>query len=179
MADRILVMGPRGVILQEGTPDEIYRSPKHSFVASLFGWGTQFEGVAKGGEVETPLGKVPAPDCVDGRRVDVVIRPHGIKLTKNGNEGVPVDVLSVRPLGRNTFVRFRALGQNPDLPDFRCRKKGAFEFGPDDVIRAMVHPNRVFTFHQEDRPTKDGRSRPQIMQKNWSGMQCSPLSVKN
>ena len=69
-----------------------------------------------------------------------------------------MDVLSVRPLGRNTFVRFRALGQNPDLPDFRCRKKGAFEFGPDDVIRAMVHPNRVFTFHQEDRAKLPGRA---------------------
>lgn len=150
MADRIFVMGPGGVILQEGTPDEIYKSPTHSFVASLFGRGTQFEGVAKDGEVETPLGRVPAPDCVDGRRVDVVIRPHGIKLTKNGNEGVPVDVLSTRPLGRNTFVRFRTLGQSPDLPDFRCRKKGAFEFGPDDVIRALVHPNRVFTFGKDD-----------------------------
>ena len=159
MADRIFVMGPRGVILQEGTPDEIYRSPTHSFVASLFGSGTQFEGVARGGEVETPLGRVPAPNCVDGRRVDVVIRPHGIKLIKNGDDGVPVDVLSVRPLGRNTFVRFRALGQSEDLPDFRCRNKGAFEFGPDDVIRALVHPDRAFTFHQDDTPNRVKPSR--------------------
>ena len=178
MADRILVMGPGGAILQEGTPDEIYGSPTHSFVASLFGWGAQFEGVAQGGEVETPLGKVPAPNCADGRRVDVVIRPHGIKLTKNENEGVPVDVLSVRPLGRNTFIRFRALGQNPALPDLRCRKKGTFEFGPDDVVRAMLHPNRVFTFHQEDKPNRAGRSRPQIMQKKsdaaWSALLHQP-----
>ena len=154
MADRIFVMGPGGVILQEGTPDEIYRLPAHSFVASLFGRGTQFEGVTKGGEVETPLGRVPAPDCVDGRRVDVVIRSHGIKLTKNGEEGVLVDVLSARPLGRNTFVRFRAISQSPDLPDFRCRQKGAFEFGPDDVIRALLHPSRVFTFRRDDIPNK-------------------------
>ena len=63
-----------------------------------------------------------------------------------------MDVLSTRPLGRNTLVRFRALGQSPDLPDFRCRQKGAFEFGSDDVIRALVHPNRVFTFRRDDAP---------------------------
>ena len=149
-ADRIFVMGPGGTILQEGTPDEIYRSPAHSFVATLFGRGTQFVGVAKGGEVETPLGKFPAPDSIDGRRVDVVIRPHGIKLTKNGVDGVPVDVLSARPLGRDTLVRFRTLGQPPDLADFSCRQKGAFEYEMDDVIRALVHPDRVFTFRRDD-----------------------------
>ena len=164
MADRILVMGPGGAILQEGTPDEIYGSPTHSFVASLFG-GAQFEGVAKGGEVETPLGKVPAPNCADGRRVDVVIRPHGIKLTKNENEGVPVDVLSVRPLGRNTFIRFRLSVKIQTCPIYVAAKRVRFEFGPDDVVRAMLHPNRVFTFHQEDKPNRAGRSRPQIMQK--------------
>ena len=39
MADRILVMGPGGAILQEGTLDEIYGSPTHSSLRLCSGWG--------------------------------------------------------------------------------------------------------------------------------------------
>ena len=149
MADRIIVMGPGGKILQEGTPNEIYASPAHPFVATYFGQVNQFEGTAKDGNVETPLGPVPVPHIEDGCQVDVVIRPHGILLTKDGDEGVPVEILNARPLGRNTFVRFRAIGQPEGLPDFHCRARGVFPKNPGGIVRATIHPRRVFMFRRD------------------------------
>jgi len=148
MADRILVMGPGGKILQEGSPNNIYAAPAHPFVASFFGQVNQFEGMAKNGVVDTPLGPVPVSGCEDGCQVDVVIRPHGIRLSTEGEEGVPVEILNARPLGRNTFVRFRAIGQPAGTPDFHCRKRGVFPEKPDGIVRARIHPKRVFTFRR-------------------------------
>ena len=85
-------------------------------------------------------------------------------------------MLSVRPLGRNTFIRFRLSVKIQTCPIYVAAKR-RLEFGPDDVVRAMLHPNRVFTFYHEDKLNRAGRSRPQIMQKSdaaWSALLHQP-----
>ena len=84
MADRILVMGPMGDIIQEGKPSEVYSFPSHPFVASFFGQVNRLSGVALNEEVDTPLGNLPAPGCEDGCELDIIIRPYGIQLFEDG-----------------------------------------------------------------------------------------------
>ena len=150
MADRMLVMGPSGRILQEGTPHEVYGTPASSFVASFFGQVNRLEGVARQGRVETALGLVPAPGCPDGSRVEVVFREYAVELSLNGGAGSPVEVLNARPLGRNTFVRFRLKGADNGASVFRCRYSGTFPEAPAGDVRARIIPEQAFVYRVDD-----------------------------
>ena len=150
MADRMLVMGPTGRIMQEGTPHEVYGSPAHPFVASFFGQVNRLEGIARQGRVETALGLVPAPGCPDGSRVEVVFREYAVELSLNGGAGSPVEVLNARPLGRNTFVRFRLKGADNGASVFRCRYSGTFPESPAGDVRARIIPEQAFVYRVDD-----------------------------
>jgi iron(III) transport system ATP-binding protein len=146
MADRIMVMGADGSVLQEGTPNEVYAEPAHPYVASFFGQVNQLTGTAASGKIETILGDMPVPSYPEGCNVDVVIRPYGIKLAEGGDKGVPVEILNARPLGRNTFIRFRVKGQGAETPDFHCRKPGVFPESSESEVRAWIDPDSAFVF---------------------------------
>jgi iron(III) transport system ATP-binding protein len=94
MSDRIGVMHD-GVIVQEGTPAEIYGKPTHAFVADFIGKSNFFKGRVSVGErdanglitVETPIGQLKSritDDFKSGDEVMVVIRPESITVGPNG-----------------------------------------------------------------------------------------------
>ncbi|MFP6711454.1 MAG: ABC transporter ATP-binding protein [Rhodospirillales bacterium] len=161
MADRMMVMGPNGKILQEGLPNEVYAEPAHAYVAKFFGQANSVTGVSKGGQIETPLGLVDVPDCEDGCNLEVVIRPAAIKLKiagekakeiradATGSEGVPIEIISARSLGRNTFVRFRIKGAGEGAEDFHCRHRGYFPEKPETEVRAHIRQKHVFIYHSD------------------------------
>jgi iron(III) transport system ATP-binding protein len=78
LADRIAVM-EGGRIRQIGTPDEIYRNPSSSFVASFIGRSNIVEGQANGMEAETGFGRVPLTRAANGT-VSLAVRPEQIML---------------------------------------------------------------------------------------------------
>lgn len=149
MADRILIMGPTGILLQEGTPDDIYRLPTHPFVASLFGQVNRLSGVVFNEEVATPLGIFPALGYEDGCELDIIVRPDGIKLSEGGKYGVPVEVINARPVGPSTFVRFCTSVQNTSVQEFHCRQVGAFSTTSDSKIKAIVEPESIFIYRRD------------------------------
>lgn len=83
MSDKIVVMS-KGQIQQIGTPEEIYNKPQNAFVADFIGESNIFDGVKISND------QVHFADhdffCDDeykaGTRVDVVIRPEDVILTK-------------------------------------------------------------------------------------------------
>lgn len=88
MSDRIGVMHD-GVIVQEGTPTEIYSKPAHAFVAGFIGKSNFFKGRVSVNErnsdelivVDTPLGQLKSKitdNFKSGDEVLVVIRPESI-----------------------------------------------------------------------------------------------------
>ncbi|MEE2970399.1 MAG: ABC transporter ATP-binding protein [Pseudomonadota bacterium] len=94
MSDRIGVMHD-GVIVQEGTPAEIYGKPTHTFVADFIGKSNIFKGGVSVGErnadglitVETTIGQLKSritDDFKSGDEVLVVIRPESITVGANG-----------------------------------------------------------------------------------------------
>jgi iron(III) transport system ATP-binding protein len=154
MADRMMVMGPDGKILQEGTPNEIYAHPEHAYVAKFFGQANSLMGVSKDGKVDTPLGTVDVPGCKNGCKVEVVIRPAAVKL-KMADEiddgvGIPVEVLTARSLGQNTFVRFRVKGSDDDVPDFHSRQRGVFPEKPEKEVRVVIRQKHIFIYHIDE-----------------------------
>jgi len=148
MSDRMLVMGPGGRILQAGAPDDVYACPKDPFVATFFGRTNRLMGVVSDGVVATPLGKFPAPHYGEGCKVQVIFRTHSVHLEINGSNGIPVDVVSARPMGRDTRVQFKVPGRG-DLPVFLSRVRGRFPETPSGKVTARIVPEEAFVFHRD------------------------------
>ena len=90
MADRIGVMSD-GLIVQEGSPWNLYTSPETSFVASFLGSVNCLPGIVKTEApaqhaVDTPIGQfkcvIPTDRAAEGRQVLVIVRPERINLVK-------------------------------------------------------------------------------------------------
>ena len=96
MADRVLIMN-RGRLVQEGTPEEVYRQPASSWVARFLGSTNLVPGRVVSihpPEVDTPLGRFPVA-AVDplragqgacpelGRRVTLLLRPEAARLASD------------------------------------------------------------------------------------------------
>lgn len=97
IADRIVLLHD-GLIVQEGTPADVYAHPASKWVAEFFGLGNVLHGKWLGNRrVKTSLGVLDV-DCITeagkGEIVALLIRPERVKLTKNGSglSGRVVDV---------------------------------------------------------------------------------------
>lgn len=88
MSDTIIVMN-NGVIQQIGSPENIYNEPSNAFVADFIGSSNIYNGTYLGDLKVRFLNSTFA--CVDdfekNERVDVVVRPEDIKLSKVMLEG--------------------------------------------------------------------------------------------
>ena len=81
IADKIVLMCG-GEILQEGTAQELYEKPENQFVASFLGYVNQVDGLAKGVIVETIIGDIPNQDFLNNTKLEIIIRPHALSVTK-------------------------------------------------------------------------------------------------
>jgi iron(III) transport system ATP-binding protein len=108
MSDRIGVMN-EGVIVQEGTPAEIYGKPTHPFVADFIGKTNFFKGRVSAAhdatgliEVDTPIGLLQTRSAASFGNADevvVVIRPESIQLGADPSPAPNVVVGTVDSLG--------------------------------------------------------------------------------
>ncbi|MFN3973581.1 MAG: ABC transporter ATP-binding protein, partial [Gemmobacter sp.] len=78
MADRIAVL-ERGRLLQIATPEEVYRNPVYSFVASFIARANILTGTASGMGAATAFGTLPLSRAADGE-VKLAVRPEQIRL---------------------------------------------------------------------------------------------------
>jgi iron(III) transport system ATP-binding protein len=123
MSDRILVMD-RGVILQAGTPEEVYQQPATRFVAEFLGHCNILTGrvLAHSGHGGTTVAIEPAGEELTlaelglpaGQMVDLVLRPESIRLSENGTGGrentFTADVRSMSFLGDHYTYQLDAGG---------------------------------------------------------------------
>ena len=79
-ADRVAVMN-RGRLEQIGTPEEIFREPATSFVATFVGHASFIPGDVDGEEIETEIGRFAHNGDLSLTEVVVMIRPDDVKLT--------------------------------------------------------------------------------------------------
>ncbi len=107
-ADTIHVM-EAGRIAQSGLPDELIHRPNSRNVARFFRNYNSFNAVVAKGHVATPLGNLAADAFRDGEKVEVMIAPNAITLTK----GTIATIVENRDLGvlRRIMVRLHANDQ--------------------------------------------------------------------
>lgn len=119
MADKIVLLKD-GLIMQQGTPNELYDHPANEFVASFLGTPQinifPCDVKQENGSVILDAGsfRLIAPedmkDCLKdymGRKVDLGIRPSDFELAKEGVNAISAQVDSIEPLGDAYLVYVR------------------------------------------------------------------------
>lgn len=108
-ADQVVVMD-EGIVVQIGTPVELFERPKHTFVGHFIGSpGMNLlpcsvrDGQAFFNETHVPVegGQTAAV----GSRLEIGVRPEFVSFAP---EGLPVDVIKVADAGRHRIVETRA-----------------------------------------------------------------------
>src|SRR3954466_11261061 len=101
LADRMAVMNA-GIIMQFGTPDEIYDNPANTFTADFVGEPkiNLFEGIARrqDGEVVVAVGRngflpTAAREVTDGQSVTVGLRPQDCRVAAQGERAIGAEVV--------------------------------------------------------------------------------------
>ena len=159
MSDKVVVMSD-GIIQQTGTPEEIYNEPKNAFVADFIGESNIFEGrMAASMTVEFCKTQFPCVDNVPkDTRVDVVVRPEDVTITKPGEGQINGVVDST--VFKGMYYEITALcGDNEIVIQTTRSAQPGEEIGmkiqPDDI---HVMPAGVLMNVYDGIITKEGRA---------------------
>lgn len=125
-ADKVVVMDA-GIILQVGTPKELFDRPLHTFVGTFIGspgmnvLECRFDGerallgeFAIGLDAQTQdaaRGQNLDRAAANGVKLELGVRPEALTLTADPNAGIPAELVAVEDLGRHSLVRLKIAGQ--------------------------------------------------------------------
>jgi iron(III) transport system ATP-binding protein len=145
IADRIVLMR-EGVIVQTGTPEDIYCKPATLFAARYFCDLNEIDGEASGNMVRTPIGSFsPANKVADGPCL-VGIRPQAISLVIAGTEDLEGTVVSRRFLGETDAVNIAVEGLNNPL---HAHLPTGYAPAPGERAGIRIDPAGVLAFPQK------------------------------
>ena len=126
MADRIYLMRA-GKIVQSGPPQELYYRPANLFAASFFSRVNELRGVVRNGHVESPVGRLCAPEHAEGARVVVTFRPEAVSLSpaRAPDDGaLNVEVQDTHFLGTGWVVHVLVKDENGEPVKLSVRLHG-------------------------------------------------------
>lgn len=169
MADRITVMRD-GVLVQTGTPEEIYNNPANLFVAGFVGEPAMnfldCEYKSENGKdmlVHHDL-SIPLPDQYKylvssgklPKQLMLGIRPFYVDIStkKDGHHQVPSEVFVVEPMGDATVISAK-------LNDirFQISTKPDFQISPKEKIWLGFEPEHILLFDvQSEKSLSNGKS---------------------
>ncbi|MFA5950475.1 MAG: ABC transporter ATP-binding protein [Hyphomicrobium sp.] len=146
LGDRIAVMRA-GKLIQTGKAEDLYHRPVELFVARMFSEINEIRYRVTGGEIATPVGRLPAPGLAEGTLATLCIRERGVKLsaaegTKNG-AGLAGRVRHVKFLG--DAARLEVGVQGFDVP-LQVRTSENHGLAKGAEVRVEVDPGKVLIF---------------------------------
>jgi len=119
MGDRIALLKD-GRLTQSGRAEELYLNPVDLFVAGFFSELNVFETRARGGQADTPVGKVEAAGFAEGTALHVAIRTAGFDVSEKSGEA-EARILSRRYLGVVELLELAVSGaETPVRARVRC-----------------------------------------------------------
>ena len=138
LADRIVVLD-QGIVLQRGTPAEIYDRPANRFVAGFFGTPAMNFLSPRG-----PGFAIPLPDRArDAERVIVGVRPEQLSLQARSPDGiaVPGDVAMREVLGAEVVLHVEsAAGPLTVRTDAHATPR------PGETVQVWLDPRAIHVF---------------------------------
>ena len=123
MADEIALMRG-GRIVQQGAPYNIYRAPIDKEAVAFFSDINVIRARVQGALARTPFGQFLAPGVPDGQEVEIVIRPHHMKIDFDRNGKGPNPTIQDGVAARGVVQRARFMGSE-SLVEFRMDFDGS------------------------------------------------------
>lgn len=142
LSDQIVLLR-NGIVIQTGTPREVYDRPGSPFVASFLG-ASVVSGTVRGAVAHVGGLHIPAPiGFGDGDRVRAFIRPHDVRISKAGRSDEPhvrrAQVLRVSRIGGQVKVHLQLSGGELVDSELSPAEAELGEFAPgDDVFVNLV-----------------------------------------
>ena len=127
-----------GIVVQTGTPEEVYRFPADVGVARFVGEAVVIPATVRGGVLWTPLGHLPLAQPARDGLGTAVLRPEQVHLVAPG-DGLPARVLSIEFYGHDANVRLEVLCPGTMPMRVLCRTQGTLP-DDDEVAVRIVGP---------------------------------------
>ena len=141
LGDRIAVMRA-GRLVQAGSPEDLYSTPKDVFVARMFSEINEISCHVQNGKVETPVGDFPVQNIANGKNVILCVRQNSVNLVQN-SEGPSGRVLKHKFLGDKVLLDVGIKGL--DLP-LQVQVKRCQIPAVNSEIGVKVDPESVLLF---------------------------------
>lgn len=123
MADEIALMRA-GRVVQKGAPYNIYRAPADKEAVAFFSDINVVRATVEGALAKTPFGQFLAPGVPDGQEVEIVIRPHHMKIDFDRDGKGPNPTMQDGVAVRGVVERARFMGSE-SLVEFRMDFNGS------------------------------------------------------
>ena len=148
ISNKIYIMRKGGSIVQSGTPQELYNKPINSYVAGFFGETNKFKSVVKNQKVHTPVGIIKAPKNLESKKVEVHIRPQGVKLIQEATpvNGIKGTVMASRLMGGYSFVHLSVLDENNNVVHVHSHMPASFYPKQSSAVGIVIDRDQTFIF---------------------------------
>ena len=143
LADRIVLMRA-GQVVQSGTPEALYLDPHDPFVATFLGEVNRVPALVRGGQAETPLGRLPT-GLPDGP-AEILLRPEGLRILGAGEAGISAEVEAYRLLGATTMVHLAVADGAGGLLHVHARLLPGVALSRGQRVAVAMDPDRAFVF---------------------------------
>jgi sulfate transport system ATP-binding protein len=165
LADRIVVMN-RGAVEQDGTPSDIYDSPRTPFVASFIGSSNRLEGRIADGRTELEghdLGwPAPAEAAAREAKIDAFVRPHDVEVQPSSGDfkGIPAAVVRTTRLGWQVKIELELPSNRTLTVHYGKEKADAIGVRPGDKVLLTLRGAKVFAQGVTGAPALSGAPVP-------------------
>ena len=148
ISNKIYIMKKGGTIVQSGTPQELYNNPINSYVAGFFGETNKFTSIVQNAEVHTPIGIIKAPKDLESKKVEVHIRPQGVRLMQEATpvNGIKGTVMASRLMGEYSFVHLSVLNEKNDIVHVHSHMPTSFFPKQSSAVGIEIDDNQAFIF---------------------------------
>jgi iron(III) transport system ATP-binding protein len=163
MADRIALLRD-GAIVQEGAPYNIYNNPVDKEAAMFFSDINVIHGVVENASTDTPFGQFLTPGLADRADVEIIIRPHHLKMDFDRNGAGPLPTVRDGVPARGIVARARFVGHQSivdlamdhDGSLLKATIPGVFLPRPGTALWLSLRRDRCFVFPcREQRNLRD------------------------
>ena len=148
ISNKIYIMQKGGMIIQSGTPKELYNKPINSYVAGFFGETNKFTGIVKNSCVQTPIGKIQTSASFESKEVEIHVRPQGIKLIqeKTPVNGIKGTVMASKLMGTFSFIHLSVLNEKKEIIHIHSHMPPTFIPDQSTAVGIEVDAKQTFVF---------------------------------
>ena len=150
ISNKIYILQKNGMIVQSGSPNDLYNYPSSSYVAEFFGETNKFSGIVKNSKVETAIGTIPINDISESQNVDIHIRPQAIRLIKEKTPvyGIKGTVMASKLMGSYSFIHLSVLDKNNKIIHVHSHMPPHFNPKQSTAVGIEIDTDKVFIFQK-------------------------------